>query len=321
MGTFDPRATGPTTAQLTRLFFREDADSLEPRENRRIEDDGIDNSLELGLDLVQHAPDVLHGGFVDVEAHSADEVRGVVLAVAGDALHEPHHRFSDAPACMRMVSNPMMCPASPTQSRWLWIRSNSRSRRADVLGAHRHIYAARILDGLAVSAGVNLPAYPAYLLRDEGNLVVVQLTVAQLLDRAMVVETAVVRADDALAVEEQPEVGGLLQGRIEGAERYDRGALRGFLSRRGILRLGCKSLVVIELPAKRMYALGEIVGQDQSARIGMIHRHDPDHVEGFSLGPTRSRDIRGHGTDLWIVCGNGRLDDEELPLLVERENV
>ena len=93
----------------------------------------------------------------------------------------------------------------------------------------------RLLDRLGVGHGVDAAADPADPLGQHGDLVVGEDRVGQLLDPAMDHEAAVLAAAHDLALDEEPEVRGLVERRVEGPERHDRAALRRLVE--GVLRL------------------------------------------------------------------------------------
>jgi len=96
------------------------------------------------------------------------------------------------------------------------------------------------------------------------------MRVGELLDPAVVVEAAVVAVHHALAVDEEAELGGLLQHRVEGPDDHGRGALRRFLERVRRLRilLPRGPVAVLQVLAQRVERVRPVVREHQPRGSG-----------------------------------------------------
>ena len=166
------------------------------------------------------------------------------------------------------------------------------------------------------------PADPADALGEVRDLVVGEHAVAELLDAAVVVEAAVVAADDRLALDEQAPVGRLLEHREERPHRQDAGARGRLLQARracprpagGCSRRGSRAAAGTRRPASRRRAAA---GAGRDARPACT--------------PTASRNSRSAqlapGTTGVIesMCGSSaataQSSTHEQVLAVEREEV
>ena len=210
---------GADEAPADRVLLREVADALGPAVDGAVADDGVLEDHDLFLERRQHALDLGPDLRGDVPADAADEDHAVGLAVAGDPLREPHDLLPDAPGLHedRVEADEVAGDAEPEE---MGVEAlDLEHDRPDVLGPPRDPMPAADLDGLGVADGVDRAADAADPLGDEGDLVVADLGLAELLDAPMGHEAAVVAALDRFAVDVDGEVLRLVEADVERARR------------------------------------------------------------------------------------------------------
>ena len=157
--------------------------------------------------------------------------------------------------------------------------------RADVARARRRLDAGRLLNRLARAGGVDEAADAADPLGDERQLVVAEHGLAELLNRAVVVEAPVVAPDDALALDEQPPV---RDGSSSVGKKGPMGSTEapgGVSAKAGRALGGRRPRVVAEVAPQRIHAVRPVVGQHQPPRVRVPLRLDPNRVPELPLGP------------------------------------
>ena len=191
---------------------------------------------------------------------------------------------------MNSVSKPTMWQASPTQSRWLCSRSISSMivRMYSARGGSAQRGGA--LDRLRVGDVVDAAADAADALGHHRDVVVGEHRLGELLDAAVHHEAAILAAAHHLALDVEPEMGRLVERRVERPEGHDRAALRRLVELElAVLVEALRHLVPGNVLAQRMHAVGPAVGQHEPLRVAVADRLDADQVADFALGPVGGR--------------------------------
>lgn len=157
----------------------------------------------------------------EIPADSADEAEAVGFAVAGDFLGDPHDRFADAEGLHeeRVEADDVAGQTDPEQ---VAVEAfDLQHDRADVLGAGGEAGGRRRFRPTARRRRCGRNGNPADAFRGHRDVVVAENRFGELLDAAVGHEPAVLAAADRFAVDVEAEMGGFVEGGMEGTERHD----------------------------------------------------------------------------------------------------
>jgi len=311
-------------ADLAGLLFAERADILQAHFQRIVLDGGRNQFFGFRFHFVERLQNFFRYVRINVPAHAAHKVHAVRFAISGDLFRQPHDRFADAPGLHKNSIKAEVMHRQSKPEQMTVYALEFQHHRADVFGPRRDLYPGRRLHSHAVRGAVHESADAADTLCYERHLVVIKNRLRQLLDAAMGVESPIVRADDLLAFDIEPEIGLFLQCREERPDAENGRLLLVFLAfaQRRLQFGNARRLEIIgNVFAQRIHILGPVVRDHQAPRIGMPFGNDAHHVAHFPFMPVGARDDVGQGGDAGVRRIHNFLKRHDQFVLVQRENI
>jgi hypothetical protein len=263
-----------------------DADAAHALLEIAIVGDGTGDGEPFGVELVDGMDELIFKLRGDVPADAADEAEGVGFAVAANFFGDPHDGFADAEGVHEegVEADDVTGEADPEEVAVETFEFEHDG--ADVFGAWGCAECGGLFDGLGVGDVMDAAADTADAFGGHGDIVVGEDGLGEFFDTAMDHEAAVFATADGFAVDVEAEMGGFIEGGVEGAEGDDDATFGWgieFEIAIGIEAVG--EMVPGLIFAEWMGVFGPAVGEDEALWVMVTDGFDADEVAELAFRP------------------------------------